>query len=129
MATLEAYFRLLSDLDLDAWIELWAERCVIEAPYAPPSIPELISGRAAVYEFYREQAAGYARLSFPNTVLQPMADPGRVLARWYPDGELTTGAGYRNQNVGVFEFDAEGKIKRLTEYFDPAPLTTPANPS
>ncbi|WP_461036456.1 nuclear transport factor 2 family protein [Streptomyces mayteni] len=129
MATLETYFRLLADLDIDAWIALWAERCVIEAPYAPASIPRLVTGRSDVLDFYREQAAGYVSLDFPNTVLLPMEDPDLVLARWYPGGELTTGARYRNQNVGVFEFDAEGKIERLVEYFDPNPLTAPAEPS
>lgn len=122
MATLRRYFRLLEQRDIDTWIELWAERCTISMPYAVAGMPGLLTGRNDVHDFYREQAARYRSLSYPGTVLLPMEAPGRVLARWYPHGELHGGGSYRNENLGVFDLDPDGRIRHLVEYFGPAGL-------
>lgn len=121
--SLRSYFRLLADRDIDSWIELWADDCSVVAPYAWGPVPELLNGRADVYAFYRDEAEGYARLSFPDTDIIPTNDPDRVVVHWYPHGETADGARYQNENIGIFEFDADGRIRRFTEFFNPLGLT------
>ncbi|CAL9674972.1 nuclear transport factor 2 family protein [Streptomyces sp. enrichment culture] len=121
-ATLHRYFRLLADLDIDAWIELWAPDCEVIAPYTPGGVPAVINGRDRLHGFYAGEAAKYTRLRYPGTEIWSLHDPHRAVARWFPRAELVGGGTYRNENVGLFEFDDDGRIRRFTEYFNPLPL-------
>ncbi|MEU0688385.1 nuclear transport factor 2 family protein [Streptomyces uncialis] len=123
VATLRTYFRLLSALDIDAWIELWAPDCEVLAPYTPGEVPALIDGRDRLYDFYAGEAAKYTRLRYPGTEIWPLHDPSRAVVRWFPHAELIGGGMYLNENVGLFEFDGAGLIRRFVEYFSPLPLT------
>ncbi len=127
METLQTYFRLLEGRNIDAWITLWAEDCSIIAPYATGDIPKMINGKSSVYSFYREQAASYVALRFAGTEIYPFHDPDKVLARWYPRGELHGGYIYTNENIGVFEFNGEGSITRFFEYFNPVGVLEKSN--
>ncbi|WP_193317770.1 MULTISPECIES: nuclear transport factor 2 family protein [Streptomyces] len=129
IAAIRTYFRLLEDRDIESWIELWADECAVVAPYADGRVPGLLTGRADVYAFYRDEADGYARLSFPDTDIIATDDPDRVVVHWYPRGELTDGTRYRNENIGIFEFDADGRIRRFTEFFNPLGLTGRSDPA
>lgn len=53
-----------------------------------------------------------------------MYDPNQVLARWHTHADLVTGGTYDNDLIGVFEFDDEGTLRLLTEYFDPTAFST-----
>ncbi|MGW4984308.1 nuclear transport factor 2 family protein [Streptomyces mirabilis] len=121
-AALNDYFRLLEALDIDTWIDLWAADCEVTAPYAPDSVAATVQGRDRLYAFYTAEAAKYVRLRYPATEIHPLHDPNRFLARWFPHGELVDGGTYRNENVGIFEFDDTGLIRRFVEYFNPTPL-------
>lgn len=117
--TLRTYFRLLADRDIDRWIALWAEDCSQVMPFAGGSLPARVRGRAEVDALYRGMAADYRELSFADLRLDPMENPDLVLARWRPEGTLTSGEAYSNENVAIFGFDADGAIVSFVEYFDP----------
>ncbi|GLV79359.1 nuclear transport factor 2 family protein [Streptomyces hygroscopicus] len=122
---LTAYFRLLEALDIDAWIELWAPDCEVLAPYAAEPAARALRGREALHRYYTAEAAKYVRLRYPATEIHPLLDPARFLARWFPHGELADAGTYRNENVGIFEFDTTGRIRRFVEYFNPGRLQDP----
>ena len=119
LATIETYFRLLAALDIDAWTELWAPGCEVLAPYSPGGIPAVVDGRDRLRDVYAGEAAKYTRLDYPGTEILPLHDPRKILARWFPEAELVGGGSYRNENVGIFEFDDDGRIRRFIEYFNP----------
>ncbi|WP_053720086.1 nuclear transport factor 2 family protein [Saccharothrix sp. NRRL B-16348] len=119
VATLEAYFTHLAALDVDSWIELWAEGCVQVMPFAAGGVPGRVEGRDLVRELYQGMANGYAELTFADLEILPLDDPDKVLALWRPRGRMTDGREYANENVGLFEFDADGRIAMFTEYFHP----------
>ncbi|MFJ8312073.1 MULTISPECIES: nuclear transport factor 2 family protein [unclassified Streptomyces] len=121
--TLRSYFELLSARDIDAWIALWADDCTVSMPFSTGGLPSTLNGRAELHSFYAEQAANYVRLDYPGTELHPLHDPSGVLARWYPQAELADGRRYSNHNIGLFTFDAEGRIQTFTEYFNPVFFT------
>ncbi|MFG2052035.1 nuclear transport factor 2 family protein [Micromonospora sp. NPDC048935] len=122
VATLRDYYRLLSRLDIDGWIELWAEDCLQLMPYATGGLPSSVAGRPAVYELYKQMATGYSVLRYDDVELYPLQDPDKVFARWKPTAQLVDGTSYRNENAALFEFDATGRIVRFVEYFNPVPL-------
>ena len=122
LATLRDYFGMLRRKNADAWGEIWAERCVVFSPYAPEGVPRVLTGRADVRAFSREQLAAQGELSLGEVTLLPLEDPNRVAARWFPRGRLAPGEEYANEHFAIFEFDADGRIAVATEYFDPAAL-------
>ncbi|WP_158621445.1 nuclear transport factor 2 family protein [Streptomyces triticirhizae] len=123
IATLRNYFGLLRQKNTDAWIDLWAERCVAFLPYAPEGVPRMLTGRPDVHAFHRDQIAAYREVSFGELAPLPLEDPSRVAARWFPRGRLVSGADYANEHFGIFEFDGSGRIAVATEFFDPAAAT------
>jgi ketosteroid isomerase-like protein len=119
VAAVQTYFRLQQARDLDTWITLWAEDGAQSIPYAPEGFPKLVAGRHELEQIYRDLFAGYAALTIQDLRIDPLHDPKRVLARWHTRAELTAGGTYDNDLIGVFEFDDDGTLRLLTEYFDP----------
>ncbi|WP_193317773.1 MULTISPECIES: nuclear transport factor 2 family protein [Streptomyces] len=123
VATLRNYFGLLRQKNTDAWIDLWAERCVAFLPYAPEGVPRMLTGRADVHAFQRAQVAAFREVDFGELAPLPLDAPNRVAARWFPRGRLVAGDAYTNEHFGIFEFDTDGRIAVATEFFDPAAAT------
>jgi ketosteroid isomerase-like protein len=117
---LRAYFKLLEQQDIDAWITLWADNCAMVVPYASGDLPNALSGKSEIHTLYKNIAAGFTRLEFTHIELHPLHDPDKVFARWNPRCELVGGGVYTNESVGLFEFDDEGLIRHFSEYFNPA---------
>ena len=126
VATVQTYFRLQQEKDLDSWITLWAEDGAQAIPYAPEGFPHLVEGRSRLEGIYRDLLAGYATLSIRELRIDPLHDPTRVLARWHTHTDLVVGGTYDNDLIGLFEFDDLGAIRLLTEYFDPTPFRAAA---
>jgi NAD(P)-dependent dehydrogenase (short-subunit alcohol dehydrogenase family)/ketosteroid isomerase-like protein len=122
LATVHTYFRLQEARDLDSWIALWADDGAQAIPYAPDDFPKLVVGRTRLNEIYRSLFAGYAKLAIVDRRIDALRDPNRVLARWHTHAELSDGTTYDNDLIGLFEFDDDGKLRLLTEYFDPTPF-------
>ncbi|MFC4029889.1 nuclear transport factor 2 family protein [Streptomyces polygonati] len=127
METLRTYFRLLARRDIDRWITLWSAACTQHMPYAAGGLPDRVEGRDEVHTLYKRLAAGYRSLAYPDTELYPLREPGRILARWFPHGETTDGRTYVNENLGIFAFDPDGRIRHFTEYYNPVGLTGTAD--
>lgn len=124
LATVRTYFRLQQEQDLDTWIGLWADDGAQAIPYAPDGFPKLVTGRTQLYDIYRDLLAGYDKLTISDLRIDAMHDPNQVLARWHTHADLVTGGTYDNDLIGVFEFDDEGTLRLLTEYFDPTAFST-----
>ncbi|MFG1711004.1 nuclear transport factor 2 family protein [Nonomuraea sp. M3C6] len=119
VSAVHTYFRLQQEQDLDTWISLWAEDGEQAIPYAPTGFPKLVAGRSSLDEIYRGLFAGYAKLAILDLQVDALHDPNRVLARWHTHADLADGGTYDNDLIGLFEFNDDGALHRLTEYFDP----------
>jgi ketosteroid isomerase-like protein len=117
--TVHTYFDLQRRKDLDSWLELWAEDGSQAIPYAPGDFPKRVDGRNNLAKIYRDLFAGYATLEIRDLRVDGLDDPTRVLARWHTHADLVAGGVYDNELIGLFEFDDHGKLRLLTEYFDP----------
>ncbi|GAB7044730.1 MULTISPECIES: nuclear transport factor 2 family protein [Catenuloplanes] len=117
--TMRTWFRLQQEMNLDAWLELWAEDASQSIPYAPAGLPRAITGKRTLTELYRSLFTNFKEINIRDLVIDPLHDPDRVLVRWHTHAPLTNGETYENDLIGVFEFDADGRIRHLTEYLDP----------
>ena len=114
--TLEKFFTSLENTDLEAFLSTFTDDAVQSMPLAPANFPKKLSGKDAL----RGQYTGVMDYEqrYERTYL-PTSNPNTVVAKYR--GIITTGEGkpYNNHYVGVFRFNAAGKIAHFTEYFTP----------
>ncbi|QFZ20961.1 nuclear transport factor 2 family protein [Saccharothrix syringae] len=119
VATMRRYFELLSRKDFDGWLDLWADDGVQFIPYHDNVLPPEVRGKAELGRLYREIHESYSSMVFTNVDIHAVHGADRVFARWHPVGQLLAGGEYENDSIGLFDFDADGKIVRYTEWFSP----------
>lgn len=119
VATMRTWFRLQEELDVETWLTLWADDPEQAVPFAPASLPRMISGRQTLAELYRSLFAGFAEIGIRDLRISALDDPDRVLVQWHTVASLRNGQVYDNELIGVFEFTEDGKVRKLTEYLDP----------
>lgn len=119
VATVRAYYSLQEAMDLDRWLDLWADDGAQSIPYAPDGFPTLVSGKAELRRIYRDLFAGFRSLEIVDLAVDRLLDPDQVLTRWHTRADLVTGGRYDNDLVGLFQFNPDGTISHFTEYFNP----------
>jgi ketosteroid isomerase-like protein len=117
--TVHTFYRLQEAMDFQRWLDLWAEDAGQDIPYAPEGFPTAVRGKENLDRLYRPLFEGFAEIHIQNLRVDPLDDPNRVLVRWRTHGPLVSGGLYENDLLGIFEFDAEGRIAHLTEYLNP----------
>ena len=112
------FLKHLEEMDLDAWIDLWAEDGRQEMPFAPKGFPREVVGKDALYKHYSDLPNAYDRMAFPDLVVRPMQDPEWALAEYRGEIDFKKGGSYNNTYAGLFHVQ-DGKLKLFREYFDP----------
>jgi ketosteroid isomerase-like protein len=117
--TMRTWFRLQEAQDLEGWLRLWADDASQSIPYAPAGLPRQITGKQALTELYTALFQGFKEINIQDLLIDPLHDPDRVLVRWHTYAPLTNGEIYENDLIGIFEFNAEGRVRHLVEYLNP----------
>lgn len=115
--TVRKYLRLLEEKDIQGWIELWDDNADHYYPFGTEVFPEHLVGKEAIFDRWRDLPAQFKSLSFP--IHEIWEDGGTVIARFDSNNVISSGQTYRNTYVCIFQFNADGKIQRYREYFDP----------
>ncbi len=116
--TIQRFYLLLEQKDLNNWIRLWSEDATITFPYACELVNKSLHGREAINRYGRTSCDLYARLSFSIEDVFVNRNKGAVFLKTQ---HLISNSQdfYRDSNIGIFEFKKWGKISSYTEYFDP----------
>lgn len=122
IAGVREFFAALEEMDIPRFLNVWADDGVQEMPYAPGAFPRRLAGKAALERQYGPLPAAFVGMKFTVHRLEATAHPGTVLAEFQGSIALKNGGRYDNTYVGVFEFNAAGKLARYVEYFDPYTL-------
>ena len=113
-----SFLRHLEEMDLDAWIDLWAEDGRQEMPFAPEGFPREVRGKDALYRHYSDLPNAYSKMAFPDLTVRPMRDAEWALAEYRGEIDFKAGGSYNNTYAGLFHVQ-DGKLKLFREYFDP----------
>ncbi|WP_299737109.1 nuclear transport factor 2 family protein [uncultured Roseobacter sp.] len=106
------------DPTAESFLDMFAQDCVFEAPYAPPGFIARIEGRDAL-ERYLMVLPGLIRIDdFFDLRISEMADPDKVVLEFRGSGEGRTGAPYDQKWISVIE-TRNGKIVHYADYWDP----------
>jgi uncharacterized protein len=117
-ATVRRFLQLLEQGNIDEWITLWAEDAEHHYPYGTEMFPPHLTGRAAIYDRWKDTPGMFDTMLFP--VRDLWGDGDTAIVRFDGDCVLrSTKEHYRNSYVAVLTFDAAGLITEYWEYFDP----------
>ena len=100
--------------------ELLTEDVVCDWPYPPmEGVPESITGRAAMWEFFSGGMTAFDPYRYEITEVFELVDPNCLIAEYRSNSRLkATNAPYRNQYLGIFRF-RDGLIRYWREYINP----------
>ncbi|HNA29733.1 MAG TPA: nuclear transport factor 2 family protein [Thiobacillaceae bacterium] len=113
LALIEAYFAALSRGDREAWLACFAPEGGLEDPAGTP--PRV--GRAQLTAFLAEVTGPLAEVDIQPTAIHLLGDTAAV--SWRARLSARTGRQTRCEGIDVFQFSAEGRIFKLTGYWDP----------
>jgi ketosteroid isomerase-like protein len=121
VAVVRRVLELAGAMDVETLAELLADDIVMELPYAPAGYAARHDGKTAVMRFQRAAAREFSSFSMVVDRVLATTEPRVVVAEHHSDGVAArTGRRYQNRYATIFELDADRRIRRWTEYYDPA---------
>ncbi|NYI75832.1 nuclear transport factor 2 family protein [Nocardioides panzhihuensis] len=128
-AVLLRSIELLAAMDLDGYVDLFAEDAVIEFPYAPAGRPQRLDDPEAVRDYVMAIGAAVRIESFPSLVVHHLTDPHSIVAEVTLHGTaVETGAPYDVQYVWIVE-ERDERIVLFRDYWNPTQTTAATGPS
>jgi len=119
VAAARAFLDRLEAHDLEGFLALWADDGVQEMPFAPPGVPQRLSGRDELRTFWTSVFANMKRIAFRDVDVAALVGSRRSISQHQGEVTLVDGRPYNNRYVCVFEFDVDGRLKLYREHFDP----------
>jgi ketosteroid isomerase-like protein len=116
--TARKFYDLLSQKDVDAWIELWHEDGKIIVPYPPAGFASAIEGRDTIHEAFKGLLGNFETFDSTITDVYPAVDSDAVCVEYTNHAVIKGGTIYTNTNIAVFRF-IDGLISEYHDYFDP----------
>ena len=115
-ANVERFFTALETTNFEAFLENLSTNAVQQMPLAPTNFPKELDGKSALeqqYSLVMKYDQRYDRTYYPTQ------NPQVVLVKYQGTVKTESGKDYNNAYVSLFEVDAEGKIIRNVEHFNP----------
>jgi steroid delta-isomerase len=112
--TIDNYFAALRNADRAAWLATFAPDGASEDPAGTP--PK--KGHTELGAFWDAVAGALTRMDFRPLSIHLSGD--RAAVSWRAELAAGNGKSTRCDGIDLFEFDSEGRIVRLTGYWDPA---------
>jgi len=118
--TVERFFKLLEQEDIDAFVGLFAENGKQVNPYASGIFPSGASGKEALKSYWKPVPDNFDGMHFQLHEIYAMEDPNLVFTRYTGRIKLKNSAGYyENDYYSTFRFNPEGEITEYVEIFNP----------
>lgn len=114
--------------DVDLWLALIHEDCVIEFPYGESAgLPQRVTGKEAIKNSTEHFLKTVPGIRFNNPVVFPSLDPHMAFAKYDVSVSVpATGKIYRQSYITIFK-EADMKIISMVEYYDPVKFNTAFN--
>jgi uncharacterized protein len=123
-ATMDAFFQTLIDKDLNAWHDLWVDDAVNEFPFAPPSYPTRLEGKAAIREYMSGFPKAIDVLGVREMKIHRTVDENVIVMESQIEGRVVAnGNPYNMRYICVIEF-RDGKIARYVDYWNPLEMAS-----
>ena len=111
-----AYFAALRAMDLNAWVETFADDAVSHDPVGGPPV----KGKEALRRFYRGLGGIFKKVELTEDRVFVAGHCAAV--KWTGRAVGKNGREVTFEGIDVFEVNDEGKIQAVHGYWDPAAL-------
>ena len=115
-AAIKAYFQAIRDMDMDAWVDTFAEDAVSNDPVGSPPIV----GHQKLREFFQSIAGAFEKVGLTENEIFIAGNGAAV--KWTGSGTSKQGKSVRDEGIEVFEINVRGKIQRVYAYWNPAEM-------
>jgi steroid Delta-isomerase len=112
----KAYFAAIRDMNMDAWVETFAEDAVSNDPVG--SSP--IVGHQKLRDFFQSIAGAFEKVALTEDNVFIAGNGAAV--KWTGAGTSKQGKSVRFEGIDVFEINEHGKIQRVYAYWNPAEM-------
>ncbi|WP_405877002.1 nuclear transport factor 2 family protein [Streptomyces sp. NBC_01136] len=113
------HLRLTAAGRVDEWVALFAPDAVLEFPYAPDGVPQVISGRDALFAHMSHFPENFD-VEFIDLVFHETVDPSLVIAEFRSTGTaVPTGKPYEQTCISVVRTDDDARITHYLDYWNP----------
>ncbi len=116
---IQRYMQSLSERDIESWMDLWDEDCVLEFPFAPQERVSQIEGKAALRPYIQAvlKDAEIARITRQKVYLT--LEPEVFIAEIAVEGRIiSTGRTYNAAYVWIMR-TKDGKLLHVRDYWNP----------
>jgi len=118
-AAMTKFLDLMLQEDIPQWMELWHDEAVFEYPFAPPGLPQVVSGKQAIFENFKDFPDKIKLFKFTDVRMHPMRDPDTLVVEFACRGRaVATGKPYNQRYIAVVQMTG-GKISRYRDYWNP----------
>ncbi|WP_394824511.1 nuclear transport factor 2 family protein [Pendulispora albinea] len=111
--------------DLEAWMELFDERAIIEFPYAPSlGTPARLEGKAAIRSYMADILPQMKDLAFTDVRITETRDPDVVFVESHGEAHIDASGRHLSRYAQDYVMRLEtrdGKIVHYREYWNPLP--------
>jgi ketosteroid isomerase-like protein len=116
------FFTALGQGDGETALAMVTDDFELHLPTAPKGVPKLVSGRDGLTAMVGNIGATFGEVGVRIVFADALAgDPDRGVMQTEVTATNRDGTAYRNDYVILFE-RVGGKLRRWTEYYDPAPM-------
>lgn len=109
---------LLSSGRIAEWVDLFTDDGVLEFPYGPEGFPDLVTGKAELFDYMRNFPEHFD-VTFSAPTYHLTVDPSLVIAEFASTGHaVTTGRPYNQRYISVVSTEG-GRISRYVDFWNP----------
>ncbi len=116
---LQRYIQTAIEKDVDGWMDLWDEQCVLELPFAPQGRPSRVEGKAALSTYIQGVFKGIDVVNILHQQLYLTQDPNLFIVEVRGEGRIpSTGRSFHTAYVW-FMITNNGKLISMRDYWNP----------
>ena len=115
-AAVQTYFEVASSGDVERYVALFTAAGILEDPVGTPPA----QGPTAI-----RQQISFVNVLFKQLIITPgviFVGGQQVATHWTGRGTTHKDAVFEFEGIGIFEFDEQGKLRSVREYYDGAVL-------
>ena len=115
----QQYVQSLVEKDIESWMSLWDEQCVLEFPFAPQGRLSRIEGKEALSPYIQGVINDLEIVSISQQQIHLTQDPDLIVVEIAGNGRIiSTGRAYNASYVWVMRTN-HGKLIHMRDYWNP----------
>ena len=115
----QRYVQTIVEKDIDGWMNLWDDNCVLELPFAPKGRPNRVEGKADLSTYIQGVVKNLEVVNTAQQQIYLTQDPNLIIVEFGGEGRIpSTGRTFRAQYVWMMRTN-NGRLIHMRDYWNP----------